>query len=179
MALLAEEIVEEWLNRSGWFTIRGIKLGVDEIDILAIKPDGAGVKCRHIEVQASFNPIGYVTKVPKSMQTEGRKAGSVKERTEAELKQSVAEWVKQKFNRPKKANLRRLVHPGPWSRELVVHNVRHPEELELIRKAGVTVHRLTEVVNQLRQRSSKQVKAAAADLVDLVTGFSPTTQNVQ
>jgi hypothetical protein len=37
MALLAEEIVEEWLNRDGWFTIRGIKIGVDEIDILAIR----------------------------------------------------------------------------------------------------------------------------------------------
>lgn len=26
MALLAEEIVEEWLNRQGYFTIRGIKM---------------------------------------------------------------------------------------------------------------------------------------------------------
>jgi hypothetical protein len=32
MALLAEEIVEEWLNRQGYFTIRGIKKGVHEID---------------------------------------------------------------------------------------------------------------------------------------------------
>ena len=36
MALLAEEIVEEWLNRNGFFTIRGIKVGVYEIDLLAI-----------------------------------------------------------------------------------------------------------------------------------------------
>ncbi len=36
MALLAEEVVEEWLNRNGYFTIRGIKVGVDEIDTLAI-----------------------------------------------------------------------------------------------------------------------------------------------
>ena len=27
MALLAEEVVEEWLNRQGYFTIRGIRLG--------------------------------------------------------------------------------------------------------------------------------------------------------
>ena len=31
-----EEVVEEWLNRNGYFTIRGIKVGVDEIDTLAI-----------------------------------------------------------------------------------------------------------------------------------------------
>jgi len=30
MALLAEEVVEEWLNRQGYFTIRGIRLGVHE-----------------------------------------------------------------------------------------------------------------------------------------------------
>jgi hypothetical protein len=38
MSLLGEEVVEEWLNCNGYFTIRGIKVGVDEIDILAIKP---------------------------------------------------------------------------------------------------------------------------------------------
>ena len=38
MSLLGEEVVEEWLNRNGYFTIRGIKVGVDEIDILAIRP---------------------------------------------------------------------------------------------------------------------------------------------
>jgi len=30
MLQLAEEIVEEWLNRHGYFTIRGIRLG-DEV----------------------------------------------------------------------------------------------------------------------------------------------------
>ena len=51
MALLAEEIVEEWLNRQGYFTIRGIKIGVQEIDMLAVRFKGEGVpECRHIEV---------------------------------------------------------------------------------------------------------------------------------
>ncbi len=65
MALLGEEIVEEWLNRQGYFTIRGIKLGNDEIDILAIQPLADGKHdCRHIEVTISINPISYITKVP-------------------------------------------------------------------------------------------------------------------
>lgn len=37
MALLAEEIVEEWLNRLGFFRIRGVKIGVHEIDLLAVR----------------------------------------------------------------------------------------------------------------------------------------------
>lgn len=53
MALLAEELVEEWLNRQGYFTIRGLKVGVHEIDILAVRPCPSGIECRRLEVQAS------------------------------------------------------------------------------------------------------------------------------
>lgn len=35
MALLGESLVEEWLNREGFFTIRGVKHGVGEMDLLA------------------------------------------------------------------------------------------------------------------------------------------------
>ena len=38
MALLAEQLVDEWLNRKGFFTVRGIKEGVDEIDLLGVRP---------------------------------------------------------------------------------------------------------------------------------------------
>jgi hypothetical protein len=47
MALLAEEIVEEWLNHHGFFTIRGAKTGVREIDILAVRPTTTGLECRY------------------------------------------------------------------------------------------------------------------------------------
>jgi len=36
MALLDEQLVEEWLNTQQFFTMRGIKCGVDEIDLLAL-----------------------------------------------------------------------------------------------------------------------------------------------
>lgn len=62
MALLAEEIVEEWLRRRGYFTIRGARSGDGEIDLLAVKPGPEGLlDCRHVEVRASSNPIGYIT----------------------------------------------------------------------------------------------------------------------
>ena len=40
MAALAESLVGEWLNRQGFFTVRGLKHGVDEIDLLGIRPSG-------------------------------------------------------------------------------------------------------------------------------------------
>ncbi len=171
MALLAEEIVEEWLNRDGWFTIRGIKIGVDEIDILAIKPMEGGVQCRHVEVQASFNPVSYLTKIPKAKRLPGQGAGSAKHRSVEELREFVREWIKQKFDHPKKIKQRNALFGGQWTRELVVHKLKHSEELDLIREAGITVHRLVDVVATFRRDDTVVPKAAGADFVELVTGF--------
>ena len=56
MALLAESLVEERLNREGCIIIRGFKHGLGEMDLLAVRrqPDGVGW---HVEVQSSFRPI--------------------------------------------------------------------------------------------------------------------------
>ena len=104
MALLAEELVEEWLNRQGYFTIRGVKVGVGEMDLLAVKPTDGAVECRHVEVQASTNAISYVAGLTKRLrETTGRAANSAKQRTREEQEECVAAWVQKKFLDPKKA----------------------------------------------------------------------------
>jgi hypothetical protein len=129
MALLAEEIVEEWLNRQGYFTIRGIKMGVQEIDLLAVKSlDNGEIECRHIEVQASMRPVSYISNVPKENQKAGRAANSAK-RSDEELVLGVSEWVEKKFKKPEKKALMRALWNGHWSSELVVNNVKFEEEL--------------------------------------------------
>lgn len=105
MALLAEEIVEEWLNRDGWFTIRGAKLGVHEIDILAVKLATGTVECRQVEVQVSIFPISYISRVPKAEQTNGRSATSAKTRPIEELRIGIQEWIAKKFDHPRKKAL--------------------------------------------------------------------------
>ena len=87
MALLAEEIVEEWLNRQGYFTIRGVKIGVHEIDLLAIRPSHDGeMECRHIEAQASIRPVSHISVLPKALRDKGRPTNSVR-RSEEELEE--------------------------------------------------------------------------------------------
>src|SRR2546427_6444377 len=114
MALLDEELVEEWLNRQGYFTIRGVKLGVHEIDLLAIRPAGVKLECRQIEVQASVRPVSYITKVPRAVQRQtGRAPGSAKTRGDDELRQGIREWVAKKFDQPDKQRLLRKLAPGP------------------------------------------------------------------
>jgi hypothetical protein len=169
MALLAEELVEEWLNRQGYFTIRGVKIGVHEIDLLAVRPTRDGVECRHLEVQASVRPVSYITSLPVAVQREtGRAAGSAKTREDAELRQGIGEWVEKKFDHPPKAKLKGRLCDGSWTRELVVHVVKHDRELELLEEAGIRIHRLADVVEQLKLGGLVVEGAAGSDLVDLV-----------
>jgi hypothetical protein len=78
MALLAEILVEEWLNRKGYFTIRGVKHGLGEMDLLAVRPQSDGVVGWHVEVTVSFRPIGYIA--PEPVGDSGRRASYVRVR---------------------------------------------------------------------------------------------------
>jgi hypothetical protein len=169
MALLAEELVEEWLNRQGYFTIRGIKTGVHEIDILAVRPSQGGLECRQIEVQASMRPVSYITRVPEAVQkATGRAATSSKVREDSELRVGIAEWIAKKYDHKEKVRVRAGLAPGPWTRELVVHVVKHARELELITEAGITVHQLTQIVRDLKGGRLMLQGAVGAHLSDLV-----------
>jgi hypothetical protein len=168
MALLAEEIVEEWLNRDGWFTIRGAKLGVHEIDILAVKVASGRVECRQVEVQVSIFPISYISRVPKALQKNGRSATSAKRRPVEELRIGIREWIEKKFDHPRKKALRKKLYPGVWTRELVIHNVAHDEELQEIRSAGITIHKLRDVIEDLTHDGNFVEKAGGADFAALV-----------
>jgi hypothetical protein len=170
MSLLGEEVVEEWLNRNGYFTIRGIKVGVDEIDILAIRPlFGGRYEGRHIEVQLSINPISYITKVPAAMRKKtGIAPHNAKKRDLAQLTQGVSEWVEAKFNHPRKVELRNSLCAGSWTKELVVGVVKHEDEIELLKQAGITIHRLTDVLSEMVEKRTVVKAPAGADLFDLM-----------
>ena len=169
MALLAEEVVEEWLNQSGFFTIRGIKLGVQEMDILAIKNDGDQIDLRHYEVQASVNPVSYITAVPKAIQkSEGRKPNSAKARTRKELEIGVDEWIKKKFLMQGKAAMRQRLWYGRWSFHFVINKVKHPEELEVFSETEVQIIRLKDILSELKERGANSYTAASKDLIDLM-----------
>ena len=170
MALLGEVIVEEWLNRQGYFTIRGIKIGVDEVDILAIRPLPNGDHDRrHIEVQISINPISYITKVPVAIRkATGIGAHNAKKRDILQLTQGVHEWIEAKFNLARKVEMRNSLCPGSWSKELVVGTIKHEDELNLLKEAGVIIHRLKDVLSEMVETPTVIKSAAGADLFDLM-----------
>lgn len=160
--------MEEWLNRQGYFTIRGIKLGVHEVDLLAIKRQNDGsVQCRHIEVQASMNPVSFISKVPKKLQKTGRAANSAA-RSDSELNEGVAEWIHTKFHMPKKKALMQSLWPGVWSSELVINVVKSQREVELIRSNGVSILHLKDIVGSLSTPGGLVPSAAGADFINLI-----------
>jgi hypothetical protein len=98
MSLLAESLVEEWLNRAGYFTIRGARFGVSEMDLLAVRHSGSALEARHIEVQVSTNPIAYVSPLTDAQTKQlGKAKTSAWVRPANVLATAVAAWVDKKF----------------------------------------------------------------------------------
>ena len=161
MSLLAEVIVEEWLNRNGYFTIRGIRVGNGEVDLLAIRPliDGT-IDRRHIEVQASSNPIGYLA------------TGNARRLTYEELDLATKAWIIKKFDKVAKQAVFSSIAGGTWSRELVYHKLcREPEESDALRRNGIQLIRLVEIVAALKLDGTPIKKAGGADLIELMSLF--------
>jgi hypothetical protein len=99
MALLAEQLVDEWLNRKGFFTLQGIKKGVHEIDLLGIRMIDGRLEGWHVEVQVSFRPVSYISRLSKEQQKElgAKSATSAIMRGPQIVEPSIDEWVEKKF----------------------------------------------------------------------------------
>lgn len=103
MALLAEQIVEEWLARQGYFTIRGLKIENKEIDLLAIKNSGNEQWDKlHIEVQVSVRLVSYISSLTKKRQKEFQISGNAITRTDDQLKSTVEDWLKKNISTKRK-----------------------------------------------------------------------------
>lgn len=173
VALQAETFVEEWFNRNGYFTIRGIKEKIDEIDILAIKNCGQNEwDCVHCEVQISVSPVGYISKLTSQLAEElGVKSTSARLRDEQQIAICAREWVNKKFKVQKKQLLREKLNPnGSW-RYLLVHGiVKDSRELESIKSEGVELIHFKQLLNDLRTRQTllNFSGSSAGDLVEII-----------
>ena len=173
MSIIAEELVEEWLNIQGYFTIRGVRVGTGEMDLLAVQVLDGAYDCWHYEVSGSLRPMGYVSDLAKGLQkTTGKKARSAIRRGLADLKVGVDEWVQKKFLDPEKEKTRQSLWQATWRFGFVVAKVKHQEEIPLLEEHGIRIVWLREILKDLkRRRDSRQPPIQAAswsDLVDLV-----------
>lgn len=177
MPLLAETLVDEWLNRQGFFTVRGIKDGVEEIDLLGVRPTSNSLEGWHVEVQASFRPVNYITPLTKEMARSLGKARTVKvARTEEMLHECVKDWVAHKFTRGDKVAARERAWPGiRWQHYFVHGVVRHEVELKAIQQHHITIIPLYQVLAELCANVGTGARGAAgtdfADMMDYYEKF--------
>ncbi|HEY3567089.1 MAG TPA: hypothetical protein VGP73_04075 [Thermoanaerobaculia bacterium] len=174
MALLAESLVEEWLNRNGYFTIRGARFGVSEMDLLAIRQGKSGLEARHIEVQVSTNPISYITPLTKTqVKSLGKAKNSAWPRPPDVLEVSVSAWVEKKFYSKGKVKARNRAWPGlSWSLEFVHGSVRYPKELELIRDKGIKTHTFYSVLASLcNDKATAHKGGAGTDIAEILAYY--------
>ncbi|MBY0427170.1 MAG: hypothetical protein K2Q22_16165 [Cytophagales bacterium] len=175
MALLAEQIVEEWLTRQGYFTIRGLKLGIDEIDLLAIKKLKSGEwENLHIEVQVSIRPVGYISKLDQFRQIDFNIRGdkNATKRTDEQLETAVKDWVHKKYKVERKYNLRQnLVQSDNWKFMFVHGKVKDPKELDFIKSNNIEVISISEIIKDLQNPKNLDFTTrSATDIIELL-GF--------
>jgi len=171
MALLAESLVEEWLNRDGYFTIRGVKHGLGEMDLLAVRPQPDGVVGRHVEVTVSFRPIGYIAREPTG--DSGRRGSYVRKRSPEQVEVCARAYVDAKFRAPEKEELRARLWPGvSWSFHLVHGVVRYPDELEVFTREGVSRHPFHKLLSDLSRRGGRAFSGSAGgDLAEIISYY--------
>ena len=171
MAQSHEKLVEEWLRRNRYFTIRSAKIGVSEIDLLALGEQlvetsennlTSKIIRRHIEVQISFKPVGYIT------------GKSAKKRSKEQIESDVDMWVHKKFlcddvHRIRNAFLGRGTNIDDWKFDFVHHIVRDPYELEIINKKGIGLIDFKDIIVELRKDDGLGTAIRGSDAADEVS----------
>lgn len=183
MPLLAEALVEEWLNRQGYFTIRGIRTGVDEIDLLAVRLTEGKPEAIHVEAQVSFNPVGYICPLPASLANElGIARTSAKERSREQMKLATERWITKKFTQARKREVRASLMPTATWKFMFVHgNVRSAIELELLHQGGIRLTAFSEILAALcdSEGERKFKGQAGSDIADMLEFYAATNREQQ
>jgi hypothetical protein len=182
MSLLAETLVDEWLNRKGFFTIRGIKDGVDEIDLLGVRKTQSGFEGWHIEVQVSFRPVSYVTKLTDDLAKKlNKKKTSAWERPPDVLKECVRAWIDLKYTSAKKSKARSLSWSDlSWKYHFVHGNVKYIDELAEIESYGIKLVPFHKVLEDICNRTDSGFPGAAgSDIADIVDYYETQMQRVR
>ena len=166
MAKLAEQYVVEMLNRDGFATVQGLRQGVYEWDILAIKVAGGKVEARHLEVQVSYDPVSYLS---------NRNARS---RSDEEIRTEMTAWLEKKFTGHKVTAARAYFYAGTWTYELVHGELADERELTFLSQTGVKTHYFPQLVRELCTTHPRHVPfvAAGKDAVEVIRNLLSKTR---
>jgi hypothetical protein len=183
MALLAEQLVDEWLNRNGFFTLRGIKSGVHEIDLLGVRMSKGHLEGWHVECQVSFRPVSYISRLSKERQQElgAKSATSAIKRPHHVVKADIDDWVEKKFRAPKKKEMRDLCWRDiDWQYKFVHGKVREKSELTFIEARGVEIISFDKVLKELCEHKPGELfGGAGTDIAEIIRYYAEYAENAR
>ena len=143
---IIENIVNSWLNSKSYFTIQNLKLGVKEIDILAIKlgDDLKAKEAIHVEVSCSSHPVGYMGG-----------SSSAKKRTSKEIEVGVKEYIEKKFNHKRiKPVVEKLIGKN-YKKWFICGVMRDETTIDYFKKNGIEVFRIWDIFKEIKENQDK------------------------
>ncbi len=133
----AESLVGAALQSIGYLVIQGIKIGVREIDFLAVKKVGDKLEYFHIEVSISYHPIGVLRKHA-AFGTSGD-----------DIENSASEYIDKKFFQPKVCQAIKLIFGTDKYKKMFIHGrLKDYKQLEVFKKKGVGCLPLRELIKE-------------------------------
>lgn len=143
---IIENIVAGWFNSKGYFLIKNLKVGVNEVDILAVRlDDNQKVNdAIHIEVQCSSNPIGYIGGTP-----------SAKKRDASEVEVGVVAYIDKKFNNPKITGVIKSLIGNKYRKMFICGKLKEEETIKYFEKNGIKVMRVWQIFKDIKTNEEK------------------------
>lgn len=154
--------------------MRGLKHGVHEIDLLGVRANKLGVEARHVEVQVSLRPIGYISPLlPEYIPSFAQSKTSAKVRPKEIIEPCVEAWVKKKFTSPDKARVRQAKWADSDWQLIFVHGVVKDEyELTVMQELGIKTIPLFTILNELKHAPGKITGGAGTDFAELIEYYN-------
>lgn len=143
---IIEDIIADWFNSKGYFLIQNLKIGVNEVDILAIKLDNnKRVKeAIYVEVQCSSNPIGYIGGT-----------SSAKKRSTSEVANGVKAYIDKKFNDEKIKHIVEQLIGLQYRKLFICGRLKDEDTIDFFKKNGVDVIRVWDIFNEVKENNGE------------------------
>ncbi len=134
---IAQTLVKAAYQSLGYFIIEGIKVGLKEIDLLAIKPEKGNVVAErlHVEVQIGVSPIGPL-----------RERGALGKAMKDPMSAAKA-YINKKYNDIKiVAKIKEYYGNNEYQKVLVFGQLKKPEQLEVFHKMGIRAISVSDLI---------------------------------
>ena len=166
---ISEDLVSLAYQSLGYFVMEGIKVGVREIDLLAIRLGESGeVDHRvHVEVSISTRPIGV-------LRPEARLGKSASKPVE-----SAKAWVKKKFEEESVVDaIRTTFRSKPYQRVFVYGRLKDTSQLDVLKNEGIECRQIGELIHTaLSSKATNRLKYKIANRLERAAEIASLMEN--